>query len=258
MEATINTNGVYESKLNGKLQSFPTYNELTKQIVYNPAYIDGYVNKWYNEGKLHSYNDNPGYHNTLLDVKRYYINGQLDREGDFPTIVSHNEDLGGWNFIFYKNGKEHRDGDKPSTLLPNGIKIYCKHGKIHRDDDKPAVVNSDGSLEYYKHGVKYSPNLNKVIPYNCMLLKSHTIITKQPNTNTEVKSHFELTTEDTIKYLLTTIDLEVNLKRELVNMVFKDNNINTTQEVIKFFLSCKELNEKEKQEILRLTIQKNK
>ena len=44
-----------------------------------------------------------------------------------------------------KNGKFHRDNDKPAQIYKSGTKYWFKNGKFHRDNDKPALIYSDGS-----------------------------------------------------------------------------------------------------------------
>ena len=53
---------------------------------------------------------------------------------------------------WYKDGKEHRDGDKPAVVRPNGTQEWYKNGTRHRHRDKPAIVWDDGSQLWYKNG----------------------------------------------------------------------------------------------------------
>jgi hypothetical protein len=55
---------------------------------------------------------------------------------------------------WFKDGKQHRDGDKPAVILANGSKWWYKDGKLHRDGDEPAVICADGSKEYWVNGVE--------------------------------------------------------------------------------------------------------
>ena len=57
---------------------------------------------------------------------------------------------------YYKNGKYHRDGDKPAVIYSDGTKIYYKNGELHRDGDKPASIDRYGSKSYWKNGVIYT------------------------------------------------------------------------------------------------------
>lgn len=57
----------------------------------------------------------------------------------------------------YKNGKIHRDGDKPAEKVfdynrgENTSLIWAKHGFQHRDGDKPAVIDSMGRGTVYQY-----------------------------------------------------------------------------------------------------------
>ena len=95
-----------------------------------------------------------------------------DPEGKLITLVrptpnteiryKYHDDGGVKSEEYLKNGKRHRDGDKPAFVRYNkdgGVhfKEYYKDGKKHRDGDKPAAVwyNEDGGVhfkEYYKDG----------------------------------------------------------------------------------------------------------
>ena len=82
---------------------------------------------------------------------RYYKDGKFHRDGDKPAVIYSD----GTKF-YYKNGKKHRDGDKPAALDLNGYEAYYKNGERHRDGDKPAVIYSNGTKYYYKNGVQYT------------------------------------------------------------------------------------------------------
>jgi hypothetical protein len=53
--------------------------------------------------------------------------------------------------LWLKNGKVHRDGDKPARIWSHGTLQWYKNGLRHRDGDKPAQIFSDGTLEWYKN-----------------------------------------------------------------------------------------------------------
>ena len=78
---------------------------------------------------------------------KHYKNGKLHRDGDKPAV----EHADGYK-AYWKNGKRHRDGDKPAVERANGDKAYYKNGKRHRDGDKPAVEYANGAKKYYKNG----------------------------------------------------------------------------------------------------------
>ncbi len=54
-----------------------------------------------------------------------------------------------------KDGKHHRDNDKPAVMWVDGTAFWYKNGKLHRDNDKPAVIHTDGTKWWYKDGIKY-------------------------------------------------------------------------------------------------------
>ena len=103
------------------------------------------------------YNDDGSEHVGTGSVSEYHVtkhykNGKLHRDGDKPAV----EYANGHKY-YYKNGKQHRDGDKPAVELANGNKIYYKNNKLHRDGDKPAVEDADGYKAYWKNGERYTP-----------------------------------------------------------------------------------------------------
>ena len=100
-----------------------------------------------------------------------------DPEGKLPTLVkpTPNTEIrfeyhvdGGVKYeYYYKDGRVHRDGDKPAWVRyyeDGGVKYeyYYKDGRLHRDEDKPARVwyHDDGSIRaksHYKDGQMYTP-----------------------------------------------------------------------------------------------------
>jgi hypothetical protein len=59
--------------------------------------------------------------------------------------------------MWCRHGKQHRDGDLPAAVYPNGYKSWWKHGKLHRDGDLPAVVCPDGRQGWFVNGVQQTP-----------------------------------------------------------------------------------------------------
>ena len=365
METKINKHGAYKSYLNGKLHSFPYYDEETKSVQYHPALVSSRSKLWYKNGELHSYNDQPasiGKRNeeyykdgqlhregdkpaVIRKIKdeilyeEYRINGELHREGDKPALIRRGKNgivceqyringqlhrdgdnpafISSQFTTYYKNNKLHRDGDKPAMIYKGGCVEYWVNDVLHRDGDKPAIVYKNGDVEYYKNGVKYSPKEEVIIvpvgavskelhvsksednsssdssynvsaeseessgtntksEKNTITLRNRTI-TKKDNQikkitpvikektknitpvikNESVKGTvFELTTEDSIKFLLSCSDLSSEDKKELICNVLKDHGVIAIEEVIKFLLNCKNMDQKERQEVLRLTINK--
>lgn len=77
----------------------------------------------------------------------WYSNGKIHRDDDLPAIIFANG-LHQW----YKNGKLHRDGDKPAHVYLCGHIAYFKEGKLHRNADFPAFLHPDGSSDFLCHG----------------------------------------------------------------------------------------------------------
>ena len=48
------------------------------------------------------------------------------------------------NQVWKKNGRIHRDDDKPAVVSKSGDQCWWVDGQRHRDGDKPAVVYADG------------------------------------------------------------------------------------------------------------------
>lgn len=76
--------------------------------------------------------------NFVIRTKTEYL--------DFKPVV---QEVKVW---LNKDGKIHRDGDKPARVSPSGTQEWYKDGKIHRDGDKPAVISHDGTQSWYKDG----------------------------------------------------------------------------------------------------------
>ena len=122
-------NGVYLTKIDGKLESLPYYDEVEKKIKYHPALF-----------------------HIEIGEKQWYKNGELNSFNDEPAIIRNSGSR-----MWYKNNELHRDGDLPAVIYTDNTKMYYKNNKLHRDNDLPAVIYESGSMEYYKNGVKYTP-----------------------------------------------------------------------------------------------------
>ena len=120
---------VFATKVDGKLESLPYYDEVEKKIKYRPALfnIGTRGEEWYKNGELNSFNGEPAIVRT---------SGAK---------------------MWYKNNKLHRDVDLPAVIYSNGSKEYYKNNKLHRDNNLPAIIYENGLIEYYKNGVKYTP-----------------------------------------------------------------------------------------------------
>jgi hypothetical protein len=56
-----------------------------------------------------------------------------------------------------KNGKIHRDGDKPAIICINGDKKWFQNGKLHREGGLPAIEYANGNREWYIRGLLNRP-----------------------------------------------------------------------------------------------------
>ncbi len=54
-----------------------------------------------------------------------------------------------------KEGKRHRNGDKPAVVYPNGTRFWYHHGKPHRGNDKPAYTSTSGCATWWVNGLRH-------------------------------------------------------------------------------------------------------
>ena len=91
---------------------------------------------------------NPGEHDEpVIDDKgtqRWYREGKQHRDGDRPAEIWDNGSQ-----YWYSGGIVHRDGDLPAVIWGSGSQWWFKYGKKHRDGDKPAVIKANGDQLYY-------------------------------------------------------------------------------------------------------------
>jgi len=60
----------------------------------------------------------------------------------------------GWNKIYYKEGKTHKE-DGPAIIWEDGLKEWWREGKTHRIDG-PAIESSNGNQYWFIDGEIYS------------------------------------------------------------------------------------------------------
>lgn len=66
------------------------------------------------------------------------------------------------NRVEIRNAKNqlHSFGDTPAIIYTDGLNKgeyhYYKNGKLHRDGNKPAITGTSGQDRYFKNGVEYS------------------------------------------------------------------------------------------------------
>ena len=88
--------------------------------------------------------------------KCWYKDGKLHREGDKPAI-EYSDATKKW----YKEGKFHREGDKPAIEYSNGTKLWYKKGFLHREGGLSAIEWNDGEKEWYYEGKKLEVKSNE-------------------------------------------------------------------------------------------------
>ncbi len=168
------------------------YAQLFTEDCTSETHKGTFVRDWWLLDKLHREPDING--NSLPAViksngtMRYYINGQLHRNGDLPAITnkivenyqdnifnpedfdesSYHEDYTDDEndsdeqcekgiICYYKNDELHRDDDQhgnsqPAIIQTDGSTNYYKNGVLHRDHNQPAVIKTSGTLKYYRDG----------------------------------------------------------------------------------------------------------
>jgi hypothetical protein len=77
----------------------------------------------------------------------WYLNGLEHRDGDLPSSKLPNGDM-----HWYKFGLQHRDHDLPAVEFANGNKYWYKNGLRHRSKDLPAIEYANGDKIWYTHG----------------------------------------------------------------------------------------------------------
>jgi len=104
--------------------------------------------RYYRDGKLHRDGDFPvvEYSNG---TREYYMNGKLHRDGGFPAV-----EYADGSKTYWKNGERHREGGLPAVERKNGHREYWVNGKLQRDGGLPAFERADGSKEYWLNGIK--------------------------------------------------------------------------------------------------------
>ncbi len=96
-----------------------------------------------------------GHKNDVRVRTEYYTHGILGRqalEGEDDENyygVIHCDGRKEW----FKDGKLHRENDKPAVIRANGQQEWWIDGKLHRDNDQPAIIFRD-RLEWWQQGVR--------------------------------------------------------------------------------------------------------
>ena len=96
-----------------------------------------------------------------VDIKRLqtdeevYLKRCLNNNKNETYQISDNVKIEIFSCIrWYKNGKRHRDNNKPAIITYEGNRYWYKNGKIHRDNDQPAIIYYNGTQSWYTNGVR--------------------------------------------------------------------------------------------------------
>jgi len=137
------------------------------------TFADGtkYICYKYNPYDRHTKNPEIPYQEEFYKLDKYnqYV---LHRDGDLPAYIKRDEDGNISMICYYKNGLEHRSGDRPSSYSGSNIgtikeKIACVHfyknGKLHRAGDLPAYIcfDQDGKIydqSFFLNDKAYTPD----------------------------------------------------------------------------------------------------
>ena len=86
--------------------------------------------------------------------------GRYHRENDKPAI-----EFSDGGKVWYINGKRHRENDKPAVEYADGRKIWYINGLLNRENDKPAIEWNDGGKIWYINGkfIKRNYDSNDII-----------------------------------------------------------------------------------------------
>lgn len=76
-----------------------------------------------------------------INEKRHRLKG--------PAYINNND------LIYFKNGKYHRDNNKPAIIKPSGFEQYCVNDKLHRTDG-PALIDANGYTYYFLNDIQYT------------------------------------------------------------------------------------------------------
>ena len=84
------------------------------------------------------------------DISKEFIDAIMAGKCTKMMEVGEYKKLNFWRCVL------HSVNDEPAIIYANGSKYWCKNGKPHRDGDKPAVIWANGGSKYwYKNGKLY-------------------------------------------------------------------------------------------------------
>jgi hypothetical protein len=87
----------------------------------------------------------------MIRIKKHEFHNRINYiNNEIANGIYINDD---GDIFWYKEGKLHRDDDKPAIMCNNNYKAWYKDGLLHRDGDQPAVLYGDGDKEWYRNGL---------------------------------------------------------------------------------------------------------
>ena len=132
----------------------PQEGEELRRIAGKVGYRSDVDGRTYRNGLFHSYDDLPAVESVYFKSKMWYKNGKRHRDGDKPAIQSER------NSEWYVDGKHHREGGLPAVISTgrNGrpYKEWWVDGKRHREGGLPAIESDDTHLtEWWVDGKRH-------------------------------------------------------------------------------------------------------
>lgn len=87
---------------------------------------------------------------TGLMVERYYRNGRLHRDDDKPAVIEYDPSSKQvMREQYFQNGKLHRGGNKPAFIEYSAstgkvvLEVFFEDGKLHSGADTPPAIDYD-------------------------------------------------------------------------------------------------------------------
>lgn len=101
-------------------------------------------------GVLHSVDDEAAVTRGLTGTKAWYRNGRCHRDNDRPAIIR-----GSGQMEWWRDGAMSRAAGLPTLTRRDGqMEWHDKKGQLHRDFGLPALIARNGRREYHQHGVQ--------------------------------------------------------------------------------------------------------
>jgi hypothetical protein len=226
-------NGIFTTRIDGKLESFPYYNEETGMVDYHPALIHINMNK--------------------ISRKEWFKNGHYYRDNDLPMI----ERAGGYKAWVNEKGAYHRL-DGPAIIHCNGTEMYCINGKFHRTDG-PAVFRKDerGYISKEEYFLNDKPVTKEEVMGKLEKQKVPTIPTIPTVSPQLTSTNGDWTSTDHIRFILSQTEMTSSEKKECI-LLYLNSDISkiSQKDRITFILRAEGLTNTEKKEALMLLADK--